>query len=401
MHMWRKNCWCLVLVLIFVIFLLNIVSGVRINEVMPHTNNSLGNEWIEVYNELNQQINLINWVITDNSTTNRTINLSIGALNYGLIVDNNINFNGSSGCNAIFLFLNDSNFSCFEVTEIGNSLNNDVDSVYLYNETGNLISNISWNSNIQSIGKSWAWNGTDWMTCNVTPGTPNSCEVQQQSPPPNDPPASDIEISLDYDDELTNGEELEVNIDLENLEDLDYDIKIYITPEDENDDRFSETYHEEEDVWKSGRYYVTEIVEGSGDESVTIKVRIDKDNDDFSGDAVITVKVRESDSENIVIEMNDTITILEKEEEDDSSSSSTSSSSTSTSTSSTSNSNTDSNSDNINSNVIKLNSDSSNETKDIKTGVVYKSKIEYFRDYSMYIFALVLLGVIVILIKRY
>jgi len=391
MPMRRKNTWCLAVIIgIFCLMLNCAAAEVRINEVMPHTNNTLKNEWVEIYNPSNEQVNLTNWIIRDNSTTNRTINLTLAPLDYGLIADNNVNFNGSSGCAAVFLLLNNSNFSCFEVVEIGNGLHNDLDSVYLYNGTGSLISNFSWTANIQSTGKSWAYNGTSWQTFLPTPGSANLCASQNssenQSPQGTSSQPAAVNLSVDYDDEVES-EEFNVSVMLYNLKNIKYDIKVYITFE-ENDTIISQTF---DGSWKSSTYYIADAVEGPGSETSEIKMKIKDDYSNFEGDAKINVRIRESETENSVASFEDSITIKKSE----------------MSNRTSSNQGTislnlvrDNSSDRgITSNVIKLNSETTNITKDTKSNI-YKSKVEYFKQYGIYAFAIVCTAVIFVLLKK-
>ncbi|MEM4230573.1 MAG: lamin tail domain-containing protein [Candidatus Pacearchaeota archaeon] len=439
MYLWKENCWCLVLIYVFIIFFASFVSAnVIINEVMPHTNNSLGNEWIELYNPTNESINLTNWKIND-TQGNDYINLTISNSSYALIVDDNVNFNGSYGCEAVYLLLNNSNISCFEVSEIGKyGLNDEGEGIFLYNETGDLISNFSWTTNIKSSGKSWSFNGTDWQTCIPTPGYENNCyfpqicvqnwscsawsnctngiqtrtctDLNNCSNNTGKPYESqscnnqNIYLEIDYEDEIKNGDEIEVEVKAYNLANVDYDIKVYITQED-NDKIISETYNEEEEKWKSSTYYVNKIISGSGNKTVTLKMRIDEDYSDFYGDAKIYARIRKNGESSIIDDVSGDIKILKKDETQKTSTTQNKNSATTQENQKTNQNNQNSlNSSTINSNVIKLNSKQTNSTQqDIKTSsnkILYKSKIEYFKDYGIYVFAGICIIIIFILLKR-
>ena len=125
--MWRKSCWCVLAVFLSAISV-NLVLAVSINEVMPHSNNSLGDEWIEIYNNENLEINLTNWKIGDISS-NDTINLTISAGGFAIITNDNIN------CTSFSV----SNKSCFELATIGSGLNDDDEKIYLYDNSSNII----------------------------------------------------------------------------------------------------------------------------------------------------------------------------------------------------------------------------------------------------------------------
>jgi len=379
-----------------------LVSGIRINEVMPHTNNSFGNDWVEIYNPSNEQVNLTNWIVGDNSN-NKSFNLTLSNQSYGLVVDDNISFNGSLGCSAIYLFFNNSNISCFQLSAVGGSgLNEGGEEVYLYNETGSLISNFSWNTSIQETGKSWSFNGTVWQACMPTPGYANNCSsiLQNTTNTTTPPPDSDeIYIEIDYDEEVRNGEEFEVEVNAYELEDEDYDIKVYITPEDDNK-IISETYDEEDDDWSSSTYYINEILSGPGDDTATLKLRIDEDYVDFSGDAKIYAKIRDSGG-SVIDSVKGDIEILEKEEEEDDSGSTTSTTTTTQTTNTTSQTTGNSpNNSNLAGNVVRLNSGKQEDIKTSNGKILYKSRQEYFKEYGIYAFALVCIAIIIALLIK-
>ena len=48
-------------------------SEIIVNEVMPHINNSLGNEWIELYNNGTLEAILDNWTVDDDNFDSITI----------------------------------------------------------------------------------------------------------------------------------------------------------------------------------------------------------------------------------------------------------------------------------------------------------------------------------------
>ena len=253
-----------VIIFVLVLISLNFVSAVRINEVMLHTNNTLKNEWVEIYNDNNETIVLKNWIIRD-LQDNDTINLTISPYNYSLIVDNNVSFSDKRGCQAVYSLLNNSNFSCFEVAAIGGyGLNDNGESIFLYDNSLTLISNFSWSINIQPKGYSWQFYNNSWQSCQPTPGAENFCPVstntstgnttQNTTIPPNLTQKEEIKISLDYDNEVYNSEEFEVKLTGENLENYDYDAKIYVEYEEEV---ISQIYDEDEEKWVSGRYYVS------------------------------------------------------------------------------------------------------------------------------------------------
>ncbi|MFA5173699.1 MAG: hypothetical protein WC438_00795 [Candidatus Pacearchaeota archaeon] len=195
----------------------------------------------------------------------------------------------------------------------------------------------------------------------------------------------DIKLKISWDEEdIINGKEFEIELEAENL-DKDYDIKVWIADEENN--VLSDRYDEENKEWKSGRYYLNDFFD-SGDETKKVKLRIRKEYLDFNGDAEIFLKLRDSE------EISEDIEILEKEDN--------------LNEGINNNSNIQSYSYNlkedndnvITGNVIMLGNNYDTESQDIKSekNVIYESKNELIKKYSIFGFALlcVLLSVLVI-----
>ncbi len=136
-------------------------SALIINEIMadPIADETL-NEWIELYNDENIEINASNWVIGD-GTDNDTIEgglyskegTIIGPFGFAIITDDNTraynNFNVSQ--DALRLYIDDGS--------IGNGLSNDGETIYLFDASHNLIDKKEYNKTKE--GLSWALlNGT-------------------------------------------------------------------------------------------------------------------------------------------------------------------------------------------------------------------------------------------------
>jgi hypothetical protein len=215
----------------------------------------------------------------------------------------------------------------------------------------------------------------------------NNCTSSASNPPANTTEDDDILIGLEWnEDDIVNGEEFEITVNVENLESgEDYDIIVQILNED--DDIISETYGdhgEDEDNWETSKNYVLEVFSGSGDKDDDIKIRIDSDYSDFSGDATIIGKVRETGG-SIKDEFEDDIEVLEGDgsSDSDSDSSSSSSGSTSSRTSSTSSNRTSASSD-----IITLGAGTANskKTSQNNNSTIYKSKNEYIKEYAPYAF---------------
>ncbi len=158
------------------ILLIELSSGdIFINEVMPHTNNSWKDEWIEIYNSGSEIINLSGWKIGDKASNDTIISLIIYPENYALIVDTNTNLNGNYGCDSFSI----TQESCIEFLTIGSGLNDYNESIFLYDNEINLIDLFEYVEDIKSVGKSWNRNQSNIWACIPTPGIKNNCTQNQ------------------------------------------------------------------------------------------------------------------------------------------------------------------------------------------------------------------------------
>ncbi len=410
---YRRLAITFLILLLFVFYFSVNVFAVRINEVMPHTNNSLNNEWVELYNNESHNITITNWKIGDKSS-NDTISLNISAFGFALIVDSS-NINCS--------LLNISNVSCIGLATIGAGLNDDDETAYLYDNSSNLISSFSWSNSIKSSGNSWQYYNSMWQSCSPTPGQENIClaciqnqscsewsscmngnktrtcintttnctnitTIENQSCASNTNASLYIELKWN-DSEIINGNNFSIDIGAYNLENKTYDLKIYMTFE-ENETIISYTYNENDSKWKSSNYYVNAVLVGGGNKSTALRLKIDNDYDKWKGDSLIKAKLRVSNTIDIVAEVNKSIEILNPEEN------TSLDNSQQTTSLDTANDNTTSLSE-TNLSVISL-----NNPKNIKSlgEKVYKSKTQYIKQYAIYGFALLCVVIIIYLIKR-
>ena len=165
----KKN-WICLLVLIIQIILINCLlvdfvnAEVRLNEIIAHTGTSYGFEIVEIYSD--EIVNLTNWTIGD-LVSNDTINLNI-TNNYALIIDAE-----QENCSLFDL----PNESCIALSSIGSGLNDGAETVFLYDNEGNLVDFFNWSTDIKSSGKSWSFNGILFQECTPTPGQANNCSV--------------------------------------------------------------------------------------------------------------------------------------------------------------------------------------------------------------------------------
>ncbi len=239
-------------------------------------------------------------------------------------------------------------------------------------------------------------NGNITQTCITTNATcSNSTSYQNFSCSSSG--STSITLSLSWTEEdIINGEEFEIEVNAENLEsDEDYDVMVWI--EDGNGDRISQrygNYSRKEMAWKSGTYWAYAFLE-DGDESKRIKIRIDGDYGDFSGEATIKAKIQKYVSSGDSADLDtfeDNIEVLAADEDADADNSSTNSIASSASSSASS------------SGAIKLGSAGSDKDSEEElessgqSSIIYKSKNEYIREYAIYGFSLLCVGLIIMLL---
>lgn len=144
-------------ILLLIILSVGIVfAQVKINEIMPHNNNNLENEWIELYNNGNEAVNLENWKIGD-LHSNDSLSGILNPNEYLLILG------GNSSCTQ----------NCINIATIGNGLNDNSDSVILMDSEGRILEKITWTSNFKNDGSSWALDNGVWKNGKPTPGEKN------------------------------------------------------------------------------------------------------------------------------------------------------------------------------------------------------------------------------------
>ena len=156
------------------IFLMQISNAIVINEIManPVADETL-NEWLELYNEENKDVNVSGWII-GNDNDNDTIQgglynnegTIIPAFGYAIITDDATraynNFNVSN--DAVRLYVNDSSIG-------GYGLGNDGETIYLYDNNRSLMDKVTYNETTEDL--SWAYINHSLFKSNPTPGFAN------------------------------------------------------------------------------------------------------------------------------------------------------------------------------------------------------------------------------------
>lgn len=150
------------------LLLLTLISAlaIRINEIMYNPEGDDNNkEWVELYSE-DEEIDLSNWTIGDNSSNDTLLLLKYDNSNYILIVEDEFNYSSipakiySAGAT------------------IGNGLGNIGDSIYIYDKNKTLIDYVSYNNSYANGNKKSLefFNGSFYESIvdNGTPGKENS-----------------------------------------------------------------------------------------------------------------------------------------------------------------------------------------------------------------------------------
>jgi hypothetical protein len=345
-----------VIILLLLVMLAGLVSAsVRINEIeLNPSGGDSGNEWIELYSD--SEINLTGYSLRNADED---------------ILELNISFNG------YYVYTFDSGW-----------LDNNDENVSLLDLNGTIVDNSPMFEDSGDDSKSWQYCSWNWTFRESNSGSANNCTiVSDSSGDSGEDKSLDLDLGWD-DDEIINGKEFEITIETNDLEDEIYDLKIWI--EDDDEDKISERYDEGEDKWGSGNNYVKDFIEGPGSEDEKIKLRIKETENDFGGDARIYARLR-NDNGDIVITVDRKIEILEFEEEEIEEIEETAIKIGLTSGSEDE--------------IIRLTTSNSSSTiggieeKD-RTGnsIIYKSRNEYIKEYAVYGFAFLCVGIIILLL---
>ena len=365
---------------LFVLLMASLVSGVRVNEVSPKTP-----EFIEIYNEQGEILNLSKWKIQDNHDIDEIVcaieNCSLViSYEYFLILGKDTDISEITSASVNYFYVDD--------TKIGNSLNDEGDKVIFFNST--FSTNFSWNSS--STGKSWQLCDSSWNENEPTPGSVNSCEAPSQNN--TTPPEPQIYLEAEwYGDDILNTEDFDIEIKVYNLEDKDYNLRVWIEPEDE-DKIISDRYDPKNDEWKSGKYYIDKFFSGPGNKSEDILLRLREEEDDFKGYAVLKAKL---ENEDYTLERSIKILEPEKNEEDtidnDADSGSQGDSNIQDTQQETAT---------ITGDIIKLGDRSKLQKQESseEKGIVYESGSEKVKKYAIYGLNAILIVIIILLVKK-
>lgn len=150
----------IIIISIIILLLLQIAIGAKINEIMYNPAGLDNNkEFIEIYLDNNESLE--NWTIADLSSNDTLITLSYIDSSYAMIVEEGYEYQNSEA-------------SYYSVgTTIGNNLNNDLDSIFLFNSRGELVDSTTYNGSIaNNNGFSIEYYNGSWFESKKINGTP-------------------------------------------------------------------------------------------------------------------------------------------------------------------------------------------------------------------------------------
>jgi len=161
------------ILILMIIFSQIAFAGIRLNEIMadPDPCDDEYCEWIELYNDGGNSINVTGWIISDNNSIDSLENyygtdeIIIPSKSFALNVDEDsrVFHNFDVGKNVIWIYVDD--------YSIGSELNNDGDNIILYDYKEDIVDNLNY---IESTkGKSWSYINGNWNETEPTPGMDN------------------------------------------------------------------------------------------------------------------------------------------------------------------------------------------------------------------------------------
>jgi len=373
--------WLLFLALILTIQLAS--ASIRLNEVEGNPEGSdSGNEWIELYSD--EFVNLTGWKIINADGENISLNISFSEY--------------------------------FIINLTGQWLDNTEESVMLINYSNGLI-DYSYQFNDSVSGgnnQTWSYCPEGWRFINGTKGAINNCATESQNQTNQTQNTTNqtinntinqstnqtaaASLSMKFPKQVYSDEEFEAELNLSNLESSSYDIKVFIL--NSNGKIISEAYDEENSLWVNPFYYIENFVRGPGNKLESILIRLGEEHRDSEGNFTLYARLRKSGSSGYIEssgriyveaggEYNNTGYINNTGTINDTNFSAGKSSAKPTSK------------------TIYLNyrenmeNNNSGNSKDIKSGVLYRSKSQRIRDYPIYGFAaLCVLIIAFLLVKR-
>jgi len=309
-----------------------ISAEIRINEIeLNPSGEDSGNEWLELYSD--SYVNLVDWQIR--STNGR-----------------NMSFNAS--------------FSGYYVIKTPyNLLTNNDQKISLYNQS-TLIFSTEIIKDDDNSNLTWQYCEGSFKFEAETKGLVNNCGETSQIEQQEDLTTTHIELGWNKKD-IINGEEFKIEVFGFNLKSYNYDVKVWI--EDASHNILSERFDNQLSEWKSGVYFFNEFFTNKGNRSEYIRMRINRNNENFSGNAKIFAQLRKSEDAEIVDNFEADIYIINNKQ-----------------------------------NITELENitqpqETPEESKIVlknEGAIVYKSKKEYIKEYAIYGFIILLILLILL-----
>jgi hypothetical protein len=357
-------------IIIFVFVILFSVSSifaeVRINEVeLNPAGSDAGHEWVELYSD--NLVDLNGWKLVNHDNKNKML---------------------------------DGNLQGYLVINLdGQWLDNENESLNLFNSEGSLISFTPILKDSTNNDKTWSYCGSNsWSLVTASPEAANNCANQNNNSndtqnPQNNTQNLTIVLKLEWTEEdIKNGKEFRIKVKADNLKDKNYDIKMLIY-NDDIDNPISETYSDSS--WGSSKSYVKDFLKGPGSDSGYIKLRIKESQRIFYGSANVVVMIRGDNSNSYESKFEDDINIIKSDESD---------------LNNISISNIGVNNEIINNaetnnpvsgDVIRLNNKNYAGTINLNKNLIYESSNEKIKKYSLYSFGLLIIIMIITLFAGY
>lgn len=200
-----------------------------------------------------------------------------------------------------------------------------------------------------------------------------------------------IFLRLDWNNnEIVNGNEFNIKIRVFNLKDKNYDVKLYIYEDDKNDP-ISQS-RDQDFKWISSDRYVKDFFIGPGNESDSMKLRINQKYYLFAGSATIIARIRESGTSSYIEEQEDIFIFKNKSleqqtgndylEQDN-------------------NANAVYEESSISKEVIRIGANKETESIKTQNNIVYESKNELIKRYSIYGFIILIIIFLILLALRW
>lgn len=283
--------------------------------------NSANNEWIELKNISNEEINLNGWQLQDKNQQ-----ISIVFDEKDVILSNQLYLLKRAGDSIILNVEPDKNYT--------GTLSNQNESLYLFDENCQLQDEVSadsnWpagdNSSKRTMERKYNFNWQSSLNPQGTPKAENSSGyvepvvvvIPASGGGGSGSSAPQPQILLSFPLENPVNKEIEVDLSVLNLKNSVYDIKISIlkiSDESEQARTLTKICNEDETNCEESSYkYLTEAIPGEPVFPLKFKLKIVKDIvGDFPYEADIIVKIRQNDNQKVVSEFKGKINITEAE----------------------------------------------------------------------------------------